>query len=40
MDALTIDSQKLETFLNLAINDLSAGYGGVMVSLGHKLAIA
>jgi len=39
MDALTIDSQKLETFLNLAINDLSAGYGGVMVSLGHKLGL-
>jgi len=39
MDALTIDSQKLETFLNLAVNDLSAGYGGVMVSLGHKLGL-
>lgn len=39
MDALTIDQQKLETFLNRAVSDLSAGYGGVMVSLGHKLGL-
>jgi SAM-dependent methyltransferase len=39
MDALTIDQHKLETFLNRAVGDLSAGYGGVMVSLGHKLGL-
>jgi len=39
MDALTIDQHKLETFLSRAVGDLSAGYGGVMVSLGHKLGL-
>ena len=39
MDALTIDQQKLDTFLTRAVGDLSAGYGGVMVSLGHKLGL-
>jgi SAM-dependent methyltransferase len=39
MGALAIDRQKLDAFLALAVNDLSAGYGGVMVSLGHKLGL-
>jgi SAM-dependent methyltransferase len=39
MDAHTIDQAKLESFLTRAVGDLSAGYGGVMVSLGHKLGL-
>jgi SAM-dependent methyltransferase len=39
MDALAFDQQKLNAFLGQAISDLSAGYGGVMVSLGHKLGL-
>ena len=34
-----IDQTKLETFLERAVGDLSAGYGGVMVSLGSKLGL-
>ncbi|MGR9117120.1 MAG: class I SAM-dependent methyltransferase [Gammaproteobacteria bacterium] len=34
-----VDEQKLNTFLQHAIDDLSASYGGVMVSLGHKLGL-
>jgi SAM-dependent methyltransferase len=34
-----LDHSKLEAFLNRAIGDLSAGYGGVMVSLGNKLGL-
>ncbi len=30
----TIDSAKLDTLLSRVVGDLSAGYGGVMVSLG------
>jgi 2-polyprenyl-3-methyl-5-hydroxy-6-metoxy-1,4-benzoquinol methylase len=33
---MTIDPSKLETFVMRAVEDLSAAYGGVMVSLGHK----
>ena len=36
MDAPVIDRTKLESFVMRAIGDLSAGYGGVMVSLGSK----
>ena len=39
MKANTIDQQKLEQMINRAVGDLSAGYGGVMVSLGHKLGL-
>lgn len=39
MIASTIDQTKLETFVMRAIGDLSAGYGGVMVSLGNKLGL-
>ncbi len=34
-----IDQAKLESFLTRAVGDLSAGYGGVMVSLGSKLGL-
>lgn len=34
-----IDSIKLQSFLERAVADLSAGYGGVMVSLGSKLGL-
>jgi SAM-dependent methyltransferase len=39
MDARLIDQTKLESFLMRAVGDLSAGYGGVMVSLGSKLGL-
>jgi SAM-dependent methyltransferase len=39
MDAAVIDQSKLESFLARAVGDLSAGYGGVMVSLGAKLGL-
>ena len=39
MDAPVIDKSKLETFVMRAVGDLSAGYGGVMVSLGSKLGL-
>jgi SAM-dependent methyltransferase len=39
MDASVIDQAKLETFVMRAVGDLSAGYGGVMVSLGNKLGL-
>jgi SAM-dependent methyltransferase len=34
-----IDQTKLDSFLARAVGDLSAGYGGVMVSLGSKLGL-
>lgn len=34
-----IDQTKLDSFLERAVGDLSAGYGGVMVSLGGKLGL-
>ena len=36
---MSIDEQKLNEFLEHAVYDLAAGYGGVMVSLGHKLGL-
>jgi SAM-dependent methyltransferase len=39
MDAPVIDRTKLDAFLLRAVGDLSAGYGGVMVSLGSKLGL-
>jgi ubiquinone/menaquinone biosynthesis C-methylase UbiE len=39
MNAPVIDKTKLEAFVARAIGDLSAGYGGVMVSLGGKLGL-
>jgi 2-polyprenyl-3-methyl-5-hydroxy-6-metoxy-1,4-benzoquinol methylase len=34
-----IDSRKLDSLLNRAVGDLSAGYGGVLISLGYKLGL-
>ncbi|WP_022727506.1 class I SAM-dependent methyltransferase [Fodinicurvata sediminis] len=34
-----VDSTKLDTFLSRVIGDISAGYGGVMISLGHRLGL-
>ncbi|MCL4812312.1 MAG: methyltransferase domain-containing protein [Vicinamibacteraceae bacterium] len=39
MHAPAIDQAKLDSFLTRAVGDLSAGYGGVMVSLGHSLGL-
>ncbi len=39
MNAREIDATKLETFVNRAVGDLASAYGGVMVSLGHKLGL-
>ncbi|HEX2100927.1 MAG TPA: methyltransferase domain-containing protein [Candidatus Synoicihabitans sp.] len=39
MEAPVIDQPKLNAFLTRAVSDLSAGYGGVMVSLGMKLGL-
>jgi SAM-dependent methyltransferase len=39
LDRPTFDQTKFESFLTRAIGDLSAGYGGVMVSLGNKLGL-
>ncbi|APO79132.1 SAM-dependent methyltransferase protein (plasmid) [Rhizobium etli 8C-3] len=35
----TIDSAKLDALLSRVVEDLSAGYGGVMVSLGNRLGL-
>jgi SAM-dependent methyltransferase len=39
MDTPTIDPTQLNSFVMSAIGDLTAGYTGVMVSLGHKLGL-
>lgn len=39
MNTAVIDQTKLNDFFTRAIGDLSAGYGGVMVSLGSKLGL-
>jgi SAM-dependent methyltransferase len=39
MNSAAIDQDKLHSFLQRAVLDLSAGYGGVMVSLGGKLGL-
>jgi SAM-dependent methyltransferase len=36
---MAIQEQKLNDFLERAVGDLAASYGGVMVSLGHKLGL-
>jgi 2-polyprenyl-3-methyl-5-hydroxy-6-metoxy-1,4-benzoquinol methylase len=37
--AMTLDQQKLDALVGRLFEDLSAGYGGVMVSLGDKLGL-
>ncbi|ANE56606.1 class I SAM-dependent methyltransferase [Methylomonas sp. DH-1] len=39
MNTPAIDQTKLNDFITRAVGDLSAGYGGVMVSLGGKLGL-
>jgi len=39
MEAPVIDQARLEAFFMRTVNDLSAGYAGVMVSLGAKLGL-
>ena len=39
MDTVVIDQAKLESFVMRTIGDISAAYGGVMVSLGNKLGL-
>lgn len=39
MTTQAIDQTKLESFIMQAIGDLSAGYAGVMISLGSKLGL-
>ncbi|MDN3557488.1 class I SAM-dependent methyltransferase [Halomonas maura] len=39
MNAPLIDQTTLESFVTRAVDDLSAAYGGVMVSLGSKLGL-
>lgn len=39
METSTVDQAKLEAFVMRAIGDLSAAYGGVMVSIGSKLGL-
>ena len=39
MGTAVIDQTKLESFVLRAFGDLSAGYAGVMVSIGHKLGL-
>ncbi len=36
---MSINEQKLNDFIERAVGDLAAGYGGVMVSLGRKLGL-
>lgn len=39
MEALAIEQTKLESFLERALGDLSAAYGGVLISIGSKLGL-
>jgi SAM-dependent methyltransferase len=39
MEAIAIDQDKLGSFLQRALGDISSAYGGVMISLGHKLGL-
>jgi len=39
MKTHAVDQTRLETFVNRAVGDLACAYGGVMVSLGHKLGL-
>ena len=38
-DFNTVDSTKLDALLARAVGDLSAGYGGVMISIGNRLGL-
>src|SRR5690606_1838175 len=36
---MTIDTQKLNDLVGMAVADLSSSHGGVMISIGHKLGL-
>ena len=36
---MSLNEQKLNDFVEKAVSDLAAGYGGVMISLGRKLGL-
>jgi SAM-dependent methyltransferase len=36
---MKVNEQKLNEFIEKAVTDLAAGYGGVMIGLGHKLGL-
>lgn len=36
---MTIDMQKLNDLVGMAVSDLSSSHGGVMISIGHKLGL-
>ena len=36
---MPVDQERLQELLGRAVGDLSAGYGGVMVSIGDKLGL-
>jgi len=36
---MTIDPQKLNALVSMAVGDLSSSHGGVMISIGHKLGL-
>src|SRR3712207_1177512 len=38
-DRMVVNEEKLNALVGRLFGDLSAGYGGVMVSLGHKLGL-
>ena len=39
MNAQAINTEKLNAFVNRTFNDISSAYGGVMISIGHKLGL-
>ena len=39
MNALNINQDKLHALVGMAVNELSASNGGVMISIGHKLGL-
>lgn len=39
MDGSAIDTANLSSLINRAIGDISAAYGGVLISVGHKLGL-
>lgn len=39
MNAHAVNTEKLNDFVNRTFNDISSAYGGVMISIGHKLGL-
>jgi hypothetical protein len=36
---MAVETRSMEAFVERALGDLAASYGGVMVSIGHKLGL-